>query len=74
LLGLIAALPAYRRHGLATALIAQAFAVLRERGKTEVTAEIDEANVASLSLFIALGARRTGGSIELIRQRVQGRR
>jgi ribosomal protein S18 acetylase RimI-like enzyme len=74
LLGLIAALPAYRRRGLAKALIAQAFAVLRERGKTEVTAEIDDANVASLSLFTALGARRTGGSIELIRRRVQVRR
>jgi ribosomal protein S18 acetylase RimI-like enzyme len=74
LLGLIAALPGYRRRGLARALIAQAFAVLRERGKTEVTAEIDDANVASISLFTALGARRTGGSVELIRRRIQQRR
>jgi hypothetical protein len=48
--------------------------VLRDRGETEVTAEIDDANVASISLFTALGARRTGGSVELIRRRVQGRR
>jgi ribosomal protein S18 acetylase RimI-like enzyme len=74
LLGLIAALPGYRRRGLARALIAQAFAVLRERGKTEVTAEIDDANVASISLFTGLGARRTGGSVELIRRRIQQRR
>ena len=74
LLGLIAALPTYRRRGLARALIAQAFAVLRDRGETEVTAEIDDANVASISLFTGLGARRTGGSVELIRRRVQGRR
>ena len=74
LLGLIAALPPYRRRGLARALIAQAFAVLRERGKTEVTAEIDQANAASLSLFTGLGARRAGGSFELVRRRVQGRR
>jgi ribosomal protein S18 acetylase RimI-like enzyme len=74
LLGLIAALPGYRRRGLARALIAQAFAVLRERGTTEVTAEIDDANVASISLFAGLGARRTGGSVELIRRRIQERR
>jgi ribosomal protein S18 acetylase RimI-like enzyme len=67
-LGLIAVLPPYRRRGLAKALLAQAFAVLDRRGKTEVTTEVDDMNIASASLLQALGARRTGGSIELIRR------
>ena len=71
LLGLVAALPGYRRRGLARALIAQAFGVLTERGKTEVTAEIDHTNAASIALFTGLGAHRTGGSIELIKRRVR---
>jgi hypothetical protein len=33
-----------------------------------VSAEVDDTNVASTSLLIALGARRTGGSIELIKR------
>ncbi|HEV3480213.1 MAG TPA: GNAT family N-acetyltransferase [Gaiellaceae bacterium] len=66
-LGLIGVLPAHRRRGLARALLARAFDVLAERGKSEVFAEVDDANVASTSLLEALGARRTGGSIELIR-------
>jgi ribosomal protein S18 acetylase RimI-like enzyme len=64
-LGLIAVLPRYRRRGLAKVLLARAFAVLHERGKTEVSAEVDDTNAASTSLLKALGARRTGGSIEL---------
>jgi ribosomal protein S18 acetylase RimI-like enzyme len=66
-LGLIAVLAPYRRRGLARALLARAFGVLAERGKTEVSAEVDDTNVASMSLLEALGARRTGGAIELIR-------
>ena len=68
-LGLIAVVPRYRRQGLAKALLARAFAVLHERGKTEVSAEVDDTNVASTSLLEPLGARRTGGSIELVRHR-----
>jgi ribosomal protein S18 acetylase RimI-like enzyme len=71
-LGLIAVVPPYHRRGLAKALLAQAFTVLHERGKTEVSAEVDDTNVASTSLLNALGARRTGGSIELIRRRNEG--
>lgn len=66
-LGLIAVLPRYRRRGLAKALLARAFGVLHECGKTEVSAEVDDTNVASTSLLKVLGARRTGGSIELIK-------
>lgn len=67
-LGLIAVLPPYRRRGLAKVLLARVFDVLDERGKTDVSAEVDETNVASTSLLEALGARRTGGSIELVRR------
>ena len=41
--------------------------MLADRGKTEVSAEVDETNIASLSLIESLGARRIGGTIELIR-------
>jgi ribosomal protein S18 acetylase RimI-like enzyme len=67
-LGLIAVVPRYRRRGLAKALLARAFGVLHERGQTQVSAEVDDTNVASTSLLEALGARRTGGSIELIKR------
>jgi ribosomal protein S18 acetylase RimI-like enzyme len=67
-LGLIAVLAPYRRRGLARALLANAFAVLHGRGATEVSAEVDDANVASRTLVEGLGARRTGGSTALIRR------
>ncbi|MGN6678413.1 MAG: GNAT family N-acetyltransferase [Streptosporangiaceae bacterium] len=66
-LGLIAVLPQYRGRGLASLLLARAFRVLHERGKKEVTAEVDESNAASRSLMEKLAARRIGGYLELIR-------
>jgi GNAT superfamily N-acetyltransferase len=66
-LGLIAVLGPYRRRGLARALLAQALGVLQERGKSEVTAEVDDTNTASISLLASLGARRRGGSVEMIK-------
>jgi ribosomal protein S18 acetylase RimI-like enzyme len=66
-LGLIAVLPPYRHRGLASLLLARAFRVLHERGKKEVTAEVDDTNAASSALLAKLGARRIGGSVELIR-------
>jgi hypothetical protein len=44
------------------------FAVLHERGPSDVTTEIDDENVPSRSLLEPLGACRTGGSLELIRR------
>ncbi len=67
-LGLIAVVRPHRRRGLARGLLAHAFAVLHERGKTDVSAEVDETNVASISLLESLGARHQGGSLELIRR------
>jgi hypothetical protein len=42
--------------------------VLAARGDTSVVAEVDDTNVASLSLLTGLGARRYGGDMELIRR------
>ncbi|MGH3190043.1 MAG: GNAT family N-acetyltransferase [Streptosporangiaceae bacterium] len=72
-LGLIATLARYRRRGVARALLGQAFAVLAARGDASVVGEVDDTNIASLSLLTGLGARRYGGSVELIR-RQPGRR
>jgi ribosomal protein S18 acetylase RimI-like enzyme len=67
-LGLIAVLAPYRRRGVARALLAQACAVLVDRGDMSVTGEVDDANVAALSLLTGLGARRYGGNVELIKR------
>jgi len=39
------------------------------RGAASVAGEVDDTNVASLSLLTGLGARRYGGNVELIRRR-----
>jgi GNAT superfamily N-acetyltransferase len=65
-LGLVGVLPVHRRRGLARALLATAFAPLHLRGVPEVTAEVDEAHVPGQALLAALGARRTGGVVELV--------
>lgn len=67
-LGLIAVLSPYRRRGLAGLLLARAFGVLHQRGKNEVTAEVDDTNAASRALLLRLGARRVDGSVELVRR------
>jgi ribosomal protein S18 acetylase RimI-like enzyme len=67
-LGLIGTLPRYRRRGLAIGLIAEAFGVLHRRGEHEAACEVDEANTASNSLMMLLGARRVGGNLELVRR------
>ena len=72
-LGMIAMLAPYRRRGAARALLGRAFAVLDACGQPSVTAEADDANVASVSLLTRLGARRYGGSIELIRRHADDR-
>ncbi len=71
-LGLIAMLAPYRRRGAARALLGQAFAVLAAKGASSVVAEVDDTNEPSLSLLTRLGARRYGGSVELIRRHRHG--
>jgi GNAT superfamily N-acetyltransferase len=70
-LGFVGVHREHRRRGLAKALVARVFAVLHERGEAEVTTEIDDENVASRSLLEPLGARRTGGSVELVRRSLE---
>jgi RimJ/RimL family protein N-acetyltransferase len=67
-LGLVGVTSGYRRRGLATMLLAAVFAPLRDRGISEVAAEADAANAASNALLSRIGARRVGGSIELVRR------
>jgi len=67
-LGLIATLARYRRRGIARALLGRAFTVLAARGDTSAVGEVDDTNVASVSLLTGLGARRYGGNVELIRR------
>ncbi|MEP7022737.1 MAG: GNAT family N-acetyltransferase [Actinomycetota bacterium] len=71
-LGLVAVLAPYRRRGLARAMLGQVLGVLQDRGAAEVVAEIADTNTASLTLLTSLGARRTGGSVWLIRKRPAG--
>lgn len=66
-LGLVGVRPQYRRLGLARALLARAFHTLHERGKGEVSAEVDEADARAVALLASLGARRRTGLVELLR-------
>jgi ribosomal protein S18 acetylase RimI-like enzyme len=66
-LGLIGVLPQHRRRGLARALLAAAFEPLADRGVPAVTAAADTTNEPSNSLLMSLGAKVTGGAIELHR-------
>ena len=67
-LGLVGVLPAYRRRGLARALLAAAMRPLHERGIDTVSGEADETSLASQALLKQIGAIRTGGAIELVRR------
>jgi ribosomal protein S18 acetylase RimI-like enzyme len=58
----------YHRRGFASLLLARAFRALHKRRKTEATAEVDDTNHRSRSLLMHLGARRTGGTVELVVQ------
>lgn len=65
-LGLIGVRRSCRRRGLARALLAAAFPPLHARGILEVFAEADTVNTAATTLLTRIGARRTGGSVELL--------
>jgi GNAT superfamily N-acetyltransferase len=67
-LGLVAVVPGHRNRGLARAMLATVFATLLERGVTSVCAEADRTNTASQTLLASLGAKRTGGVVELVRR------
>jgi len=67
-LGLVGVTPGYRRRGLAKLLLAAVFAPLCERGIGEVAAEADADDPAATALLARIGARRVGGSLELVRR------
>ncbi|MGY0230598.1 GNAT family N-acetyltransferase [Longispora urticae] len=66
-LGMVGVLPAYRRKGLALALVGAVFRALHARGVAEVACEVDETNTGSNALFTGLGGRVVGGEVELRR-------
>jgi ribosomal protein S18 acetylase RimI-like enzyme len=72
-IGLVAVLAAERRQGIGRALLTQTLSGLRQAGFEAATAEVDETNTAALALFEGLGAKRTGGSLELISRPGRGR-
>lgn len=55
---------AYRRRGIASALLARALGAARSSGASAATAEYDVTNRASKALLERLGARQTGATIE----------
>jgi GNAT superfamily N-acetyltransferase len=67
-LALVGVRPAYRRRGLARAMLAAAFRPIHERGAAIVSTEADQADPAARALLAGLGATRTGGAIELVRR------
>ncbi len=67
-LGFVAVAAAYRRRGLARALLGRVLAAAAERGQAEVTADVDDTNLASATLLAGFGGRRSGGTVELIRR------
>jgi ribosomal protein S18 acetylase RimI-like enzyme len=66
-LGLAGVRRGHRRRGLGRALVATAFRPLRDAGVRLVLAEADATNEPARALLAGFGARRTGGTIELVR-------
>jgi ribosomal protein S18 acetylase RimI-like enzyme len=64
---------AYRRQGLARALLASALAPIHERGVQHVMAEVDDSNTAGLALIRGIGAVETGSSVVLLRRATPAR-
>jgi len=67
-LGLVGTVRAYRRRGLATALLARAFAVLHARGRPAVTCEVDRTNAASTPPVDRARRSPYRGGVELVRR------
>nr|WP_238354987.1 GNAT family N-acetyltransferase [Kribbella sandramycini] len=65
-IGLIAVRSGERRTGIARALLGHALTELHHSGIETVVAEVNENNPAACALFEGLGARRTGGNLELV--------
>ncbi|MGW2254600.1 GNAT family N-acetyltransferase [Kitasatospora sp. NPDC001660] len=67
-IGLIAVRAEAHRRGIARALLAHALGALHHAGTASAWAEVDESNTAATALFEGIGARRAGGTLELLRR------
>ena len=65
---LLTAVPELVTTLAAAQVVTQGLGVLVARGETSVIAEADDADVTAVVLLTRLGARRYGGSVELIRR------
>ncbi|MFE5288484.1 GNAT family N-acetyltransferase [Nocardia sp. NPDC056611] len=65
-IGLIAVRADARRRGIGRAMLSRALGALHDRGIPTATTEVNESNAAALALFDSVGARRVGGSLELV--------
>ncbi len=65
-IGLIAVRAERQRRGIARALLAHVLGALHHLGKETASAEVTESNMAATALFEGIGARRTGGNLELV--------
>jgi GNAT superfamily N-acetyltransferase len=66
-LALVGVRPDHRRRGLGRAMVAAAFRPLCDRRVQLVLAEADAASGPSRALLVGFGARRSGGTLELVR-------
>ncbi|AZM87316.1 GNAT family N-acetyltransferase [Streptomyces sp. W1SF4] len=66
-IGLVAVRAGEHRRGIGRALLAHALGSLHHGGTDSAWAEVDESNTAAITLFEGIGARRTGGNVELVR-------
>jgi GNAT superfamily N-acetyltransferase len=65
-LGLIAVHADHRRHGVARALLADILGGLHQAGTATVSTEVAELNAPAVNLFESIGAKPSGGSVELV--------
>ena len=68
-IGLVAVREGQRRRGIARAMLAEVLDALHRGGIETATAEVDERNTAATALFEGIGARRAGGTVEMVRGR-----
>ena len=68
-IGLVAVREGQRRRGIARAMLAEVLDALHRGGIETATAEVDERNSAATALFEGIGARRVGGTVEMVRGR-----
>ena len=68
-IGLVAVRAGLRRRGIARAMLAEVLGALHRGGVETASAEVDERNSAAKALFEGIGARRVGGTVEMVRGR-----